>query len=434
MRTNASLPTRLDIARRAAGLSLLVTAVGFGQEPPKQAGTNVAAVRQEANAAHRNKDYQACARLFEQAARSVSSGAAMNDYYNAGCCYALDGDLDKALEMLRRAVDAGYTNVNHMKGDADLENLRGDPRWEKLLATIVVPPIRITKNLTTDPAKAPFVYDDVEHFLHAMTLVADDEDSTGVLEREYFGKATPGLKQFVIKYGLTAEAVAAAINKRPEKYEKIAERLAQIRSREAAFKEALAAFKTVVPDAVFPPTYFLVSDYGGIASGSPDGQLITIERRTRESINRMETLLVHELLHFQQLVATGPDEFYALFGEKKSLLGLTIREGAAEFVAGRVTGTITQQDALNYLLEHEREVWERFKPQMFGRDTSGWMWSKPSDPGQPRDLAYALGLRVVEAYYNKAPDKARAMREILSVTDYPRFLEKSGYGRFADSP
>lgn len=55
----------------------------------------------------------------------------------------------------------------------------------------------------------------------------------------------------------------------------------------------------------------------------------------KESIDKIETLLVHELFHFQQLVATGPDEFYALFGEKKTLLGLTIREGAAEFVANR---------------------------------------------------------------------------------------------------
>ena len=105
---------------------------------------------------------------------------------------------------------------------------------------------------------------------------------------------------------------------------------------------------------------------------------------------------------------------------------------AAEFVAKRVTGRITQQDALDYVLKYEREVWERFRPQMMGRDTSGWMWSKPSDPDQPRDIAYALGSRIVEAYYNKATDKRQAMQEILSVTNYPSFLEESGYGQHGE--
>lgn len=415
------------IAVYAVGLSMLLTTVGHGQERTKNAGTNATSARREANAAYGKKDYEACAALFESAARSASGRAAMNDYYNAACCYGRGAKLDKSFEMLRLAIDAGYQNVNHMKGDSDLENLRVDPRWEKVLSTIDVPPIRITDNVTTDPAKARFVYDDVHHFMHAMAIFADGGNPTEILEREYFGKATPGLRQFVIKYGLTAESVAAAIKKRPEKYQKLGERLIHVKAREASFRAAFVRFKGIVPQAVFPPTYFLVSDYGGIASGSPDGQLITLERRTSESIDRMETLLVHELFHFQQLVATGPDEFYAIFGDKKTLLGLTIREGAAEFVANRVTGRITQQDALEYVLRHEPEVWARFQPQMRSQDTSGWMWSEPSVPDQPRDVAYAVGFRIVEAFYGKAADKNQAIRDILSVTDYPRLLGKSGY-------
>ena len=46
----------------------------------------------------------------------------------------------------------------------------------------------------------------------------------------------------------------------------------------------------------------------------------------------------------------------------------------------------------------------------------------------PRDLAYVLGSRIVKAYYDRADDKRQAVREILAVTDYPAFLEKSRYG------
>ncbi len=40
---------------------------------------------------------------------------------------------------------------------------------------------------------------------------------------------------------------------------------------------------------------------------------------------------------------------------------------------------------------------------------------------------YALGSRIVEAYYAEARDKKQAVKDILSVTDYPRVLKKSRY-------
>lgn len=59
--------------------------------------------------------------------------------------------------------------------------------------------------------------------------------------------------------------------------------------------------------------------------------------------------------------------------------------------------------------------------------TGDWMWRIPGDPNQPYHVAYVMGARIVEAYYNKAEDKLRAVAEILSVVDYEEFLKKSGY-------
>lgn len=53
--------------------------------------------------------------------------------YNAGCVYALKGDVDKAFEWLHRAVEAGFTQLAHVQQDSDLDSLRGDPRFPKLL-------------------------------------------------------------------------------------------------------------------------------------------------------------------------------------------------------------------------------------------------------------------------------------------------------------
>ena len=56
-----------------------------------------------------------------------------------------------------------------------------------------------------------------------------------------------------------------------------------------------------------------------------------------------------------------------------------------------------------------------------------WMFSDPSDPEQPIDVGYVMGARIVEAFYDKAEDKKEAVQEILSITDYADFLDRSGY-------
>jgi hypothetical protein len=38
-----------------------------------------------------------------------------------------------------------------------------------------------------------------------------------------------------------------------------------------------------------------------------------------------------------------------------------------------------------------------------------------------------MGALITKAYYENADDKEQAIRDILSVTDYPAFLERSGY-------
>ena len=54
-------------------------------------------------------------------------------HYNLACSHSLLGQIDEALEALRRAIDLGYRDFAHMQRDPDLENLRRDPRYLALL-------------------------------------------------------------------------------------------------------------------------------------------------------------------------------------------------------------------------------------------------------------------------------------------------------------
>lgn len=55
-------------------------------------------------------------------------------HYNLACTLALLGRTDDALAALRRAIERGYHDFNYMQQDRDLDSLRGDPRYRKLMA------------------------------------------------------------------------------------------------------------------------------------------------------------------------------------------------------------------------------------------------------------------------------------------------------------
>jgi predicted Zn-dependent protease len=54
-------------------------------------------------------------------------------WYNLACTCALLGMKDKALAALERALRLGYAHAAHLARDPDLNSLRDDPRFARLL-------------------------------------------------------------------------------------------------------------------------------------------------------------------------------------------------------------------------------------------------------------------------------------------------------------
>ncbi len=57
-------------------------------------------------------------------------------HYNLACSYALLGRKEEAFAELRKAIRLGYSDPGHMRSDPDLDGLRADPRFGKLLALL----------------------------------------------------------------------------------------------------------------------------------------------------------------------------------------------------------------------------------------------------------------------------------------------------------
>lgn len=53
--------------------------------------------------------------------------------YNLACSYSLLGELDLAFSTLKKAIELGYEDFEHLKQDPDLENLKKDERFQLIL-------------------------------------------------------------------------------------------------------------------------------------------------------------------------------------------------------------------------------------------------------------------------------------------------------------
>jgi len=54
-------------------------------------------------------------------------------FYNLACSYSHLENLDAAFDALHRAFDLGYRDYRHLLRDPDLENVRKDRRFKRLL-------------------------------------------------------------------------------------------------------------------------------------------------------------------------------------------------------------------------------------------------------------------------------------------------------------
>jgi len=52
-------------------------------------------------------------------------------HYNLACSYSLLNQPNRAFEALERAIAQGYRDADHMDKDGDLDNVRGDPRYDR---------------------------------------------------------------------------------------------------------------------------------------------------------------------------------------------------------------------------------------------------------------------------------------------------------------
>ena len=280
--------------------------------------------------------------------------------------------------------------------------------------------------LARESARVAIVTSDVERFyaLYDDPAIAAQPD---VLATRYLADASPGLVEFMAMRRITPERVAMALREKPDLYRDArgcANTLGNVRGRLTAATDRLAE---LYPPAIFPPITIAMSRGTPVAAADGKGLYVSLEALCAAKFfeaddeDRFVHVIAHEYVHAQQPLAQ-------VESHSDSVLHASLVEGAAEFVAEQIGGSVAYTHLHRWAAGREATVERDFSAEKDGNaNDSRWVYNQLGTPDWPGDLGYWVGYRIVKSYYSRAPDKAAALKAIIEMRDPAAFLAASGW-------
>lgn len=271
---------------------------------------------------------------------------------------------------------------------------------------------------------------DVHRFVDAYHRLVRS-DSACAPFAAYIAGASEGLRAYVGKYDMTQRDLCRAVRRSPRGYLALEAKLPALDSAITDIRTLFTKLETLIPGGRPPDVYFVVGDGisgGTVTNGRSPIVLIGMERNG--AVAGLPGTIAHEYVHTQQDypligIMTGGPSFL-----RGTLLRHAIKEGGADFIASLVVGK-PRHNAFGEA--HAAELWRDFQRDKHTKDYrlwlyNGWNAKELKSLGErPGDLGYWMGYLITKAYYDKAPDKAAAIHDLLTITDFDTFLARSGY-------
>src|SRR5438132_2101963 len=88
-----------------------------------------------ADTSYQAKNYRKAIPAYEKVLE-LRGGFPSNAAYNIACCYALLGEKVPALTWLEKSFELGFRDLGKAQTDTDLQSLRDDPRYQKLVRLV----------------------------------------------------------------------------------------------------------------------------------------------------------------------------------------------------------------------------------------------------------------------------------------------------------
>ncbi len=357
-------------------------------------------------------------------------------YVDAAWFFDKAAEPDSVAKMLHLAIDRGMSNPKILQ-----KLSLGDP----------LPETEIWNNLHKRLDSVQTELENVEHFSVEMASINQfwdyfnraRKDSTRAKEifKEYIFKGPKEIRDFyVARYTNPSNMYGQMINGTPDYYEYLQDYLKQdslIKLNELTTKW-MRNFKLIYPQAVFPKVYivpgilntggtatemgmFVGGDMYGRSDQMPTEGLTDWQKGAIMNFSDLPSLILHELMHFQQGYRDVENEETVLMG--------VIGEGVCDFLVELSSGKQLSNSNLDYLEEPENRefIMEELRTELFSKDNSKWLYNGGSIEDRPHDLGYTVGYLITKSYYNLHEDKDKAVFELLNTDDVVSILKGSEY-------
>ncbi|QDK77231.1 hypothetical protein EXU85_00930 [Spirosoma sp. KCTC 42546] len=388
-------------------------------------------LRWKADSSYNTKSFAVAAPFYVQAGEVAEFPFQRKRvYYDAGCCYALLGQIDLAFKYLTLVVKTyGYDNLANIEKDADLKALHTDKRWLPLLNSIKPNPI-----YTDDPRKARLITTDVHNFWEAYNQVLKDTSRRMQIYRDqYLARATPGLQDYYEYKIRTLAKFVKSQEKLPKFYASLRPNTLKVEAQKPQMIDSFIKFKELYPAAKFPNVYFVIGSFSSGGTSTSNGLIIGLDQNCRtpavptdeltlwqknnfSNLSELPHIVAHELIHFQQ----------GSLANDTTLLRAALVEGMADFLGELISGKTANSRLGVYAKGREKQIWADFKKEMYLNRASNWIANSAQETAdKPADLGYWVGYLICKAYYDEAADKKQAVYDMLNIKDYRQFLERS---------
>ncbi|HEX3766560.1 MAG TPA: DUF2268 domain-containing putative Zn-dependent protease, partial [Kofleriaceae bacterium] len=237
-----------------------------------------------------------------------------------------------------------------------------------------------------------------------------------------------GLRRFAALRKVSGQAIAAALEARPQIYADARRCLAVLPAVKRRLTAALARLVELYPEArvVAPVTVVVgrgkpvgMTDAAGVAIGLE--AICAADFAEPDLEDRFVHTIAHEYGHIQQPRADETDVRGA------TVLFASLIEGGAEFVAELISGGVGAHHLAALTRGREAAIEAGFVEDEHMTDLSGWLYNGLGTPERPGDLGYWVGYRIAKAYYEHAADKHQALRDLFEMKDPDAFLARSGW-------
>ena len=288
---------------------------------------------------------------------------------------------------------------------------------------------------TFSAANTSVTYLDVRRFEDVLgNLPPDDNSWPEALDADYLSRASRGLRSFMAAYNLEGNELAQMVSQDRDRWFdcQLSDRLKTV---EPQIRRGLERFGILYPRALFPRIYFVVGSGQVKAIDSWVGVMVAAETYRPEVgdcngqlegarvFMEIPCAVIHELVHFNQAFLSPWS-----YSRERNNLARAVKEGSADFLAELAVDCHANPEAHRWGRTREAELWQEFQQVLDSEEPEDW-FDVMTTGERPPSLGAFIGYNIVRAYYLQAPDKERAVRTIMNISDYPDFLEDSGYGR-----